>query len=728
MRKTEVIVHERHRRAGRYLREVEPFDPEQTAVSVEVAAVRWRAPDGAFTVLAGVSEEGEEIVLVGALDHVHEGESVAVQGGWQRHPRHGWRFVAERARVQEPASEQALLAYLGSVKHVGPRGAAWLLEHHGPEQVLAAIDRDPERALRAIPGIGQARIGAAVRSWEDQGALRAVRLFLEEHGVPAAVAARIYRAYGPGAIETLRSDPYGLTELDGIGFATADALAQALGTPPDSPGRLDAGLRQALVEAENDGHCHLPRADLAERARRLLGADADDRIDELAARGRLVIEGDRVFDPTMHAVEMRLARHVRGLIDDDSRLALHEVQRPGAGFVPTDDQWAIVQAVLDHRLAILTGGPGTGKTAVMRVLVDLLHADRRTVRLCAPTGKAARRLAEITGAQATTIHRLLEYSPGEGFTRDAEDPSPGTDVLIVDEASMLSVRLAEALFAAVGPRTHVLLVGDVDQLAPVGPGRVLDDLIESDCVPVVRLTDIFRQAARSLIVRAAHAINAGTPPPTVAGPGDLRDFFVIERTGPEAIRDEVVALASQRLPAHYDLDPRAEVLVVAPMHRGPAGIDALNSELRARLNADGAAIAGTPLRVHDRVIQSRNNHERELMNGEMGVIEYHDAERDRVLLACDDGRRLTLGVSELDTMRLAHAVSIHKAQGSQAPAVVVVLHRGHHLMLTRNLVYTAITRAERVCVVVGERAALHVALGRRDAHARHTRLKELLAG
>ena len=364
----------------------------------------------------------------------------------------------------------------------------------------------------------------------------------------------------------------------------------------------------------------------------------------------------------------------------------------------------------------------------MRVLVDLLHAERRTVRLCAPTGKAARRLGEITGAQATTIHRLLEYSPGEGFTRDAEDPIPGTDVLIVDEASMLSVRLAEALFAAVGPRTHVLLVGDVDQLAPVGPGRVLDDLIESGRVPVVRLTDIFRQAARSLIVRAAHAVNAGQPPPTAAGAGDLRDFFVIERTGPDAIRDEVVALASQRLPAHYDLDPRAEVLVVAPMHRGPAGIDALNAELRARLNADGAAIGGTPLRVQDRVIQSRNNHERELMNGEMGVIEYHDAERDRVLLACDDGRRLTLSVSELDTMRLAHAVSIHKAQGSQAPAVVVVLHRGHHLMLTRNLVYTAITRAERVCVVVGERAALHVALGRRDAHARHTRLKELLVG
>jgi exodeoxyribonuclease V alpha subunit len=707
----------------------EPFDLDQRVLSVEVAAVRWRAPDGAFAVLAGVSDEGEEVVLVGALDHVHEGESVAVEGGWQRHARHGWRFVAERTRVQEPASEQALLAYLGSVKHVGPRGAAWLLDRHGPENVLAAIDRDPHRALHEVPGIGRARIGAAVRSWEDQGALRAVRLFLEEHGVPAAVAARIYRAYGPGAIETLRTDPYGLTELDGIGFATADALAQALGTPPDSPGRLDAGLRHALHEAESDGHCHLPRPELVERARRLLGADPDDRVDDLAARGKLVVEGDDVFEPSMHAAERRLAGHIRALVEDEPRLRLRAPTRPTAGFVPTDDQWAVVQAVLDHRLAILTGGPGTGKTAVMRVLVDLLHAERRTVRLCAPTGKAARRLAEITGAQATTIHRLLEFNPSPptpGFTRGPEDPIPGTDVLIVDEASMLSVRLAEALFGAVGPRTHVLLVGDVDQLAPVGPGRVLDDLIESERVPVVRLTQVFRQAARSLIIRAAHAVNEGKPPPTVAGPDDMRDFFVVARTGADAIRDEVISLASERLPAHYDLDARAEVLVVAPMHRGPAGIDALNDALRARLNADGTTIPGTPLRVLDRVIQSKNNHERELMNGEMGVFEYHDSERDRVLLACDDGRRLTLSVAELDTMRLAHAVSIHKAQGSQAPAVVVVLHRGHQLMLTRNLVYTAITRAERVCVVVGEPAALHAALGRRDAHARHTRLSELV--
>jgi exodeoxyribonuclease V alpha subunit len=711
---------------------VQPADPDQRALAVEVMAVRWRAPDGAFAVLAGVSEEGEEVVLVGALDHVREGEEVEVAGAWQRHPRHGWRFVAERTRVREPASEPALLAYLSSVKHVGPRGAAWLLRRHGPAEVLGAIDRDPRSALREVPGIGAMRIDGAVRAWEEQGALRAVRLFLEEHGVPAAVAARIARVYGAGAIETLRSEPYALTDLDGIGFATADALAQALGTPPDAPGRLDAGLRHALREAEADGHCFLPRGELGDRARRLLGADAEDRIDELAASGRLVVQDGRVYHPAMHALELRLARHARALAEGEARLRLRAPRRPAAGFVPTDDQWAIVQAVRDRRLAILTGGPGTGKTAVMRVLVDLLREEKRTVRLCAPTGKAARRLAETTGAQATTIHRLLEFDPGEGrFARGPEDPIPGTDLLVVDEASMLSVPLAEALLGAVGPRTHVLLVGDVDQLAPVGPGRVLDDLIASGRVPVVRLTEIFRQAARSLIVRAAHAINAGERPPTVAGEGDVRDFFFIRRDGAQALRDEAVGLAARRLPSHYGLDPRAEVLVVSPMHRGVAGIDELNARLRAELNPDGPPIAGTPLRVGDRVIQTRNNHERELMNGEMGVLAHlasaPDGEGDRVLLACDDGRRLMLPVAELDTMRLAHAVSVHKAQGSQAPAVVVLLHRGHHLMLTRNLLYTAVTRAERVCVVVGEPAALAVALGRRDAHARHTRLAELVA-
>jgi exodeoxyribonuclease V alpha subunit len=705
----------------------EPQDPSQRALALEVMAVRWRSPDGLFAVVAGVSDEGEELVVTGALGHVFEGESLAVQGAWRRHARHGWQFAAERVRLGAPASEAALLSYLTSVKHVGPRGAAWLLERHGPAEVLAAVDRDPERALRAVPGIGPARIGAAARSWRAQAEQRAVRLFLEEHGVPAAVAARAHRALGTGALERLRSDPYALTAVEGIGFATADALAAALGLAADAPERLDAGLAHVLREAEQDGHCHLPRVELVARARRLLGVEPSERLDALLAAGRLVADGERVLDPGMDAVERRLGRTVAALAGDRPRLRLRVPgEAPPGTPRPSPGQWSVVRAVVAGRLTILTGGPGTGKTSAMRALVELLETERRTVRLCAPTGKAARRLAEATGAPATTIHRLLEWMPPEGFARGPDHPIEATDVLVVDEASMLSVRLADALLGAVGPRTHVLLVGDVDQLAPVGPGRVLDDLIAAGVVPTVRLTEVFRQAARSLIVRAAHAINAGERPPTVAGPGDVRDFFLVERDGAGPIFSEVVGLAAERLPAHLGLDPRADVLVLAPMHKGPAGIDALNAELRARLNPDGAPIPGTALRVGDRVVQTRNDHAAELMNGELGVLVHHDAERERVLLAADDGRTLPLPVADLATLRLAHALSVHKSQGSQAPAVVVVLHRGHDLMLTRNLLYTAVTRAERACVVVGERAALRAALGRRDAHARHTRLAELV--
>ncbi|MEA2268574.1 MAG: exodeoxyribonuclease alpha subunit [Solirubrobacteraceae bacterium] len=699
-------------------------------LTVEVTAVRFALDDGDFAVLAGVSDDGEEVVLTGALAHVHAGESVDVAGAWRRHPRHGRQFAVERVRVREPVGEQALLAYLSSIKHVGPRGAAWLLDHHGHETVLDVIDRDPGRALRAVPGIGRARIAAAVRSWEEQGALRAVRLFLEGHGVPAAAAARIYRELGPASIETLRLDPYGVTAVDGIGFATADALARALGTPPDAPARLDAGLRHALGQAEQDGHCHLPRAELVDRARRLLGADPSDRLDALAAAGDLAVEGDVVADPVMQAIERRLARSAGELARSAPALRLRDApDRPATGgFVPTDAQWQAVLNAVEHRLSILTGLPGTGKTQTMRSLVDLLRAQRRTVRLCAPTGKAARRLGELTGAEASTIHRLLEFVPGEGFARGPSDPIPGLDMLIVDEASMLSVRLADALLGAVGPRTHVLLVGDVDQLAPVGPGRVLEDLIESGAVPTVRLTEIFRQAARSLIIRAAHAINRGEAPPTVAGADDVRDFFWIERADPAAIFADVCDIAVRRLPATYGLDPAREILVLSPMHRGPLGIDAFNTELRHRLNADGTPVPGLAFRVNDRFVQRKNDHEHQLMNGETGVVLDGDDERERLILQCDDGRLLRLPYGACHTLELGYCLSIHRAQGSQNRAVVMALSSSHAVMLTRNLVYTGLTRAQELAVIVGDRRAMALALPRTDAARRHTRLTELVAG
>ncbi len=707
-----------------------PRDPAAGELVAEVMNVRWTVPDGDFAVLDGVSEDGEPVVLVGALGHLREGESVAVHGGWRNHPRHGWQFAVERVRILEPVSDAAVKAYLESVKHVGPRGAALLVERYGAGEVLSALDRDPERVLRGVPGIGARRLGGAVQSWRDGQELRELRLFLDTHGVDAASASRIARHFGAGSIARLQREPYAICELDGIGFATADALARALDTPLDAPDRLAAGVMHALDQAQGDGHCHLPRVELAQRAARLLGggADVDHAIDMLAARGRVVVDDEgRVAEARLHAVEQRLAAHVRGLLESEPALELADVERPAEGaFVPSDDQWRGVTQALGHRLSILTGGPGTGKSATMRALVDLLEEGRRRARLCAPTGKAARRLSELTGADATTIHRLLEWAPDEGFTRDASHPIEGCDVLIVDEASMLSVHLAEALLAAVGPQTHVLLVGDVDQLAPVGPGRVLEDLLAAG-VPSTRLTEVFRQAARSLIVRAAHAINAGQLPELAVGDDDVRDFFLISRDGPQAIFDEVCELAAARLPSHYRLDPAADVQVLAPMHRGPLGIDALNAELRARLNADGAPIAGSGLRVGDKVMQTRNSYEHDLFNGERGVLLHHDADRDRVLFAGEDGRRVSLPADALDTLRLAYAATVHKAQGSQARAIVVPVYGGHQIMLTRNLVYTAVTRAQDVCVVVGERAALQVAVRRLDARLRHTRLRELVA-
>jgi len=693
-------------------------------MTVEITGVRFAVDD--YGVLDVISDEGEEFLITGPLAHVHEGEVLEIGGEWRTHPKYGRQFRVYETRSRGPASESAVLAYLQSIKHVGPQGAAWLVERHGPE-ALEMIDRDPEGMLSTVPGIGKRkRLVAAVRSWEHQGATRAVRLFLEEHGVPAAPAARLVRVFGPEAIDRLKADPYIAVSEAGIGFATADALAQALGVPPDAPERLDAGLVHALSVAENDGHCHLPRGELEHLASRLLGANASDRIDLLALTGRLVVdEADRVSDPLVDRLERRLAQRVKDLIEDEPTFTIEKPERPGW---ISDDQWRGVKQALFGRLSILCGGPGVGKTASMRALVDLVKDAKRTVRLCAPTGKAARRLAESTGHDATTIHRLLEWSPeGDGFQRDASNPIPGCDLLIIDEASMLPLRLADALFQAVGPRTHVLLVGDPDQLPPVGAGRVLDDLLEAGTVPAVRLTEIFRQAERSLIVRAAHAINHGELPPTVPeSDEDLRDFFLVRRWTPQKIFDEIVSLATERLPSHYGLDPITDVQVLAPMHRGVVGIEALNSALRAKLNPDGEPIVGTPFRIGDRVLETVNNHERELMNGQTAVVLSADSVRAQLVIAVDDGRTLTLAFDETRSMRLAYAISVHKAQGSSAKAVIVALDRGHRMMLTRNLLYTAVTRAEQVCVLVTHPAALETALKVRDGGRRYTRLAELV--
>ncbi|MCW2994600.1 MAG: ATP-dependent RecD-like helicase [Conexibacter sp.] len=703
--------------------------PDPATLAAEIVAVRWRADDGGFAVLAAVGDDGEEVTLTGPIAHLHEGDTVEVQGAWREHPRFGRQLHVERLKVGA-ASPDALVALLGRVKHVGPRGAEWLLERHG-DQVLEIVDRDPGARLREVPGIGKAKLKPAVASWQAQAGGRALALLLAEHDVPAAVAARVHKALGGGALALLQEDPYALAKFDGIAFATADAVARALGTPADAPERIHAALAHTLRASEQDGHCFLPREELLPRAARLLELPIET-VDAHVADADLVLDGDRVLEPRMDRTERRLAERVRELAGAPPTLDVEvPADPPGGEHAPTVTQWAAVHAAAEHRLSILTGLPGTGKTATMRALVDLLRAQSRTVRLCAPTGKAARRLSEATGgAEATTIHRLLEWVPGEGFSRDADDPLTGVDLLVVDEASMLDVRLAAALLAAVGPRTHVLLVGDVDQLAPVGPGRVLEDLIASGIAPATRLTEVFRQAARSLIIRAAHRINRGEAPldPSVPlGPDDVRDFFYVECESAPKVFAEVMSLATRRLPGHYELDPVADLQVLVPMHKGPAGIDAFNEALRESLNPDGPSVKGTPFRLGDRIMQTRNNHERSFYNGEIAVVVANDPARGTLTLVGDDGRRLTLDAQEAGTLRLAYACSVHKMQGSQAPAIVIALTRGHAPMLTRNLVYTAVTRSQTACVIVAERGALPTALSRVDASRRNTRLVELVS-
>ncbi|MDX6700010.1 MAG: exodeoxyribonuclease alpha subunit, partial [Baekduia sp.] len=482
--------------------------PDPASLAAEIVAVRWRADDGGFAVLAALGDDGREIVLTGPIAHLNEGDTVEVQGAWREHPKFGRQLHVEQLHLGPPASEDAVLALLGTVKHVGPRGAGWLLERHGLE-VLEVIDRDPGGRLREVPGIGRTRLKAAVASWQQQAGGRALRLLLAEHGVPAAAAARVLKALGGGAMALLQEDPYALTRIEGIGWATADAVARAMGMADDAPERIHAALHHTLRASEQDGHCFLARAELTTRAARLLELPVELVVAALPG-AELVLDGpERVLEPRMDRTERQLAERVRELVSSPPTLDIDvpagppDPEVPGH-HAPTVTQWAAVHAAAGHRLSILTGLPGTGKTATMRALVDLLREQKRTVRLCAPTGKAARRLSEATGgAEATTIHRLLEWVPGEGFARDADDPLTGVDLLVVDEASMLDVRLAAALLEAVGPRTHVLLVGDVDQLAPVGPGRVLEDLIASGACPATRLTEVFRQAARSLIIRAA---------------------------------------------------------------------------------------------------------------------------------------------------------------------------------------------------------------------------------
>ncbi len=693
-----------------------PFEGE-----VVIRRVRWSSDESGFAVV-DADRDGDEIVLVGALAHLEERERARIAGVWQDDRRFGMQVKVTVAEPLAPSGDEALFVYLRRVKHIGTRRAAQLLERYG-EGVLDAIDADPHAAFRAA-GLNPKRTNEAIASWRALRSTRALHLLLAPHGL-AWLVSKIAGHYGDRAHEMVRGRPYELTSMFGVGFHTADTIARAAGYPADSPARARAAVVHTLVEAERDGSTCLPVAELASKAGALLGLPPPGAalLYEMRADGELVLEVDArravwAYRPPTAALEAELAKIVLTLAAAEPALRPLE-SPPDEGLVPAPEQWAAVRAAFASRLSIVTGGPGTGKTATIRLICAAAKTQNASVVLVAPTGRAARRMAESSGREASTIHSALGWVPGMGPTRDELDD----DLLIVDETSMANLELLVTLLRAVGPDMHVVLVGDADQLAPVGAGKPFAELVAARTVPVAELTHIFRQAAGSMIVRGAHAVRHGEPPSFVASPDMRRDLFLIARDDPRAALAEVVSLVTERLPAHYGVDPLTDIQVFAPVYRGALGIDALNARLRDALNPGGHPILGGRLRLGDKLMLSgRNLHQLGLMNGTLlRLIEHR--EEDELLVVSADGAVVELPEDEAPRLQLAYACSIHKGQGIELPVAIVIAHpAAGPYFLRREMLYTAMTRARTATIIVGQRAIVARAAARPDTSRRHSRL------
>jgi exodeoxyribonuclease V alpha subunit len=700
------------------------FDADAASYSgtVEVLGVIFRAEDDGYAVLeVQESGSGEGFALVGPVAHLGAGDRAEVSGEWQTHSRYGRQLRARGALPLDPADREGQVAYLTTLRHIGPARAERLVDEYG-EGVLREIAADPQRVFGSLRGVSANQAAAATESWHASRAVRDLHVQLAPHGL-AHLAAPIHARYGEHSMTILHEDPYRLTEVDGVGFARADTIALAADVPPESPRRAQAAAVYALVEAEQQGNSYLPLDELAQRTAKLIGLSPDpDTLVE--ARGLLVDEG-RVYREGTHTSELAVAATLRERVAAPPHLDHDPGESPGDGL--TEEQWAAVRGAFASRVSVLTGGPGVGKTVCTRQIVAEAEAANATIALCAPTGRAARRMEEATGHEAQTIHRLLEWMPGREPTYKPGHPLP-VDMAIVDESSMLNLRLAEVLLAGLAESTHIVFVGDADQLPPIGAGKPFEDLIASGTAPVVRLTQIFRQAARSMITTAAHEINQGRPPHLEPEPDQDHDFFFIDRATPERALETVVEVVAKRAPSSFGVDPVREVQVLAPMYRGAVGIDALNERLQAELNPDGKRALNDRFRIGDRLIQTRNSHELGLMNGSIVFLRRDDPEEEAIVVDTDEGGSLVIPYGETATLKLAYAISVHKAQGSEVPVVVAVCHRSHARMLTRPLLYTAITRARSSCVLVGDRSVLAGAVRREEGGGRHSGLAERLRG
>jgi len=715
---------------------------------------------GYSVIRLAVQGHRELITAVGNLSSVNVGEALRLKGFWTTHPQYGRQFKVLDYQTMLPATLEGIRRYLGSglIKGVGPVTARRIAAHFGL-RTLEVIEQEPERLIE-VPGVGPKRTGMITRAWEEQRRIKEVMLFLQSHEVSTAMAVRIYKTYGDDALTIVRENPYRLArDIYGIGFLTADRIARHLGVAPDSPQRVQAGILYVLNQLADEGHVYAPQQELLARGTEMLDVPVEmvaEGIEALAGRGEVRREAiscaltedtageqapgeaQAIYLPPFYYSEIGAANQLRRMLHTPlSRLEAFQsadwhtlwaqIEGPSSLHL-NEEQRSAVRAALTHKVTVLTGGPGTGKTTTVQTIICLLEAHGHSYALAAPTGRAAKRLSEATERPAQTIHRLLEFSPAAGhiFQRNATHPLD-VDMVIVDEASMLDLLLANHLIQAIPPASHLLLVGDVDQLPSVGAGNVLRDIIASGMATVVRLGEIFRQEEDSWIVRNAHRINRGQMPIFAR---EARDFFLFVEEDPEEAAALIVDIVQRRIPRRFGHHPVEDVQVLSPMYRGPVGVSHLNARLQEVLNPPRPGrverrFGARVLRLGDKVMQIRNNYDKEVFNGDIGRVVDIDLVYQSLTVQMD-GRPVAYDFGELDELVHAYAISVHKAQGSEYPAVVVPIMTTHYVMLQRNLLYTAVTRARELVVLVGTRQAIAIAVRNDRIAERHTALSARL--
>ena len=704
-----------------------------TLLRCVVERITYQNPENGYSVLkVKVKGYNDLVTLVGNLLEVPVGSVLLCRGEWKVDKRYGSQFVAATWEETMPATVYGIEKYLGSglVKGIGPRFARAIVQRFGTE-TIDIIETDIER-LYEVPNIGRKRVAKIRESWEKQKDIKNVMLFLQGYGVSTAYAAKIYREYGKESIDKVRENPYRLADdIWGIGFKTADGIAAKMGYGKEDPRRCRSGILYTLGQLSDEGHVYAGEEQLVKTAGQLLEAGEAAIRDTLAGMLQaedLILDKDAIYLPPFYHAECGTSRHLRDLAESTGRSLFDGLFDPSSltaetGIEYDEVQLAAIRQAVTSKVMVLTGGPGTGKTTTTQGIIAALKKAGLRVLLAAPTGRAAKRMSEATGMEAKTIHRLLEYNPQDGYKRNDENPLEG-DALIVDECSMIDILLMNNLLKAVPVGMRLVFVGDIDQLPSVGAGNVLRDIIDSQRIPVVRLVRIFRQAQKSRIVMNAHAINQGRFPDTSNGRDT--DFFFMREDDPERAAETIVRLVKERLPRAYRESPD-RIQVLTPMQRGVVGAANLNLLLQQALNPSGPSLnrGGYTYRQGDRVMQQRNNYDKDVFNGDLGYIREVDTE-ERTLKVDFDGKWVEYDVTELDELTLAYATTIHKAQGSEYPIVVMPVLMTHFVMLQRNLIYTGITRAKKICVLLGAAKALAYAVRNVSVLKRNTRLKERL--